>query len=284
MKIIVGKKSGFCYGVRNAVEKTEEELRNTTEPIYCLGELVHNETVLQELKNKGLTMINTIADARGKTIIRAHGVPNEIYQEAHQRNIELVDLTCPSVLKIHEIANEYKNKGYYIFLIGKKNHPETIGTISFCGKNSMVIEGGEEVAKALQRLNATDCRKAVVLSQTTFSVQKFNEIVQKMKQILADDDRLEIRNTICAATELRQKETEKIAKQADAMIVIGGKHSSNTMKLYEICSECCEKVFFIQDENELQKQDIVQYKTIGIVAGASTPQSAINKVIHKLEK
>ena len=140
MEIIVGKTAGFCYGVKRAVEGAKEIVNNQKEKIYCLGEIVHNRQVVEELENEGITFIENIEEAKNKVIIRAHGVPKNVYEKAKELKIELIDYTCPNVLKIHDIANEYSKKGYYIFLCGSKNHPENIGTISYCGEYLSVIE------------------------------------------------------------------------------------------------------------------------------------------------
>jgi len=146
MKIIVGKTAGFCYGVNRAVEGSKKILKESKEGnIYCLGEIVHNKTVVDELKKEGIKFINKIEEAKGTTIIRAHGVPKEIYKEAENKKIELKDYTCPNVLKIHEIAKKYAEEGYFILLCGNKEHPENIGTISYCGKNFYVINNEKEV-------------------------------------------------------------------------------------------------------------------------------------------
>ena len=283
MEIILGKRSGFCYGVQSAVDKANEEVSKAKEPIYCLGELVHNKTVKQDLENKGLIFVEGITEAKGKTIIRAHGIAKEVYEDAKKLDIDLVDLTCPNVLKLHKIAKEYCENGYYIFLIGKKDHPENIGTISFCGKNSNVISDLEEVDLAIKELEKTNIKKLLILSQTTFSLTKFDEITEKINNNISKDVELEIKNTICLATELRQKETEEISKQVDVMIVVGGKNSSNTTKLYEICLKNCENVIHIEDEKELDVETISQYLKVGIVAGASTPEASIEKVINLLK-
>lgn len=152
MNIIIGKTSGFCYGVKRAVENTEQELKKNNKQIYCLGELVHNKDVINELEQKGLIFIDDIEEARGTTVIRAHGIKKEIYEKAQRNNIDLIDLTCPMVSKIHMIAEEYENKEYYIFLVGKANHPEVIGTYSFCGENVSVVESQKDIKKALEEL------------------------------------------------------------------------------------------------------------------------------------
>lgn len=283
MEIILGKKSGFCYGVQNAVEKAETEVVNSKETIYCLGELVHNKTVTNNLENKGLVFIENLEQAKGKTIIRAHGIEKEVYEYAKKGNIELIDLTCPNVLKIHDLAYEYSKKGYYIILIGKKGHPETIGTISFCGENSKIISDSDEVEQLIIDIEKSNSKKVLVISQTTYSLKKFDDIVNEITNKISKDIQLEVKNTICLATELRQKETEEISKQADIMIVVGGKNSSNTTKLYEICLNNCKKVIHIEDEKELELEKISKYNKVGIVAGASTPKSTIENVVNLLK-
>lgn len=283
MEIILGKKSGFCYGVQNAVEKAETEVANSKETIYCLGELVHNKTVTSNLENKGLVFIENLEQTKGKTIIRAHGIEKEVYEDAKKRNIELIDLTCPNVLKIHDLANEYSKKGYYIILIGKKGHPETIGTISFCGENSKIIYDLDEVEQVIIDIKKANFKKVLVISQTTYSLKKFDDIVNEISNNISKDIKLEVKNTICLATELRQKETDEISKQADIMIVVGGKNSSNTTKLYEICISNCKKVIHIEDEKELKLDEISKYNKVGIVAGASTPKVTIDNVVNLLK-
>ena len=283
MKIIVGEKSGFCYGVQKAVEKAEVELVNTNDSLYCLGELVHNKTVTDGLKKKGLILIDDISQAKGKTVIRAHGVPKEVYEEAKRKGIELIDLTCPNVLKIHKTVSSYQENEYYIFLIGKENHPETIGTISFCGNNAKVISHVDEVQSAIEEFKQTNLKKILVISQTTYSLEQFHAIVEEITKQIGKEIKLEVMNTICSATELRQKETEELSKQVELMIVIGGKNSSNTTKLYEICLKNCENVIFVENEQEIDVKEVQKYEKIGIVAGASTPKSSIESIVKLLK-
>lgn len=282
MEIIIGKTSGFCFGVSNAVNKTEELLK-TQKNISCVGELVHNKQVTDELKSKGLTIINKIEEAKQNVIIRAHGVTKETYNKAKELNLEVLDLTCPKVLKIHNIAEEYVSKGYYIFLVGQKEHPEIIGTISYCGKNSNVIETKEEISKKLQDFYESNINKLLILSQTTFSMEKFNNIVTEIKEQLSNKNiEIEIKNTICNATKLRQEETSQIAKKVDIMIIIGGKNSSNTNKLYLISKQYCKNSMLIETEDELDIEYVKKFQKIGIVAGASTSQKSIDSVVEML--
>ena len=284
MEIIVGKTSGFCYGVKTTIEKTEKILEdNKSDEIYCLGELVHNKTIIDDFKAKGIKFINNIEEAKKTTIIRAHGIEKNIYEKAKRRNIELIDLTCPSVLKIHEIVEKYAKNDYYIFLVGKKEHPETIGTYSFCGKNSCIISKGSDVEKALENFSKTNLDKTLIIVQTTYSKKEFEEIVEKIKENLPQNILLEIKNTICKATELRQEETKSMSKKVDLMVIVGGKNSSNTNKLYEIAKANCKKAIFVETKEEIDKNTIRDFERVGIMAGASTPQKSIDEIIEKLK-
>lgn len=283
MEVILGKYAGFCYGVKRAVEGANNELKKAREKIYCLGEIVHNKQVINELKKKGLIFIEDIKDAKGETVIRAHGVKKEIYEIAKKYKIKLKDYTCPNVLKIHKIAEEYAKKGYYIFLIGSKEHPENIGTLSFCGDNVSVIETEEDVKTVLENLRKSKIDKLLVILQTTYSVERFNKIEKLIKNNLPEGVELVIKNTICKATELRQKETEEIARKVDYMIIIGGKNSSNTKKLFEIGKSNCEKCVCVETANELDIELIKKCDKVGIMAGASTPYQLIEEVVNLLK-
>lgn len=280
MEIIIGKNAGFCFGVKNAVDNTIEELNDKKE-VYCLGELVHNKQVTNELISKGAIFINDIEEAKNKAIIRAHGVSVDVYEKAKEMHIELKDLTCPKVLAIHKLAIKYGNENYYIFLVGQKTHPETIGTISFCGKNSSIIEDLEDVENEVEKFKKTNLENAVVLAQTTISLEKFNNIVENLKKHIKS---ILVKNTICASTKLRQEETKEIAKKVECMIIVGGKHSSNTTKLYEISNEYCKNTFFVENSEELDIEKIKFFKSFGIMAGASTPQKSIDEVVDIIKK
>ena len=282
MDIIVGKTAGFCYGVKRAVEGAKEETKKEKE-IFCLGEIVHNKQVIEELKKDGMIFIDNIKDAKNKVIVRAHGVKKQIYEEVNKNDIKLIDYTCPNVLKIHEIAEEYSDKGYYIFLCGSKNHPENIGTMSYCGNNYFVIQREEDTLRALDKLKRSGIKKLLLISQTTYSLEKFYIIEEIIKNELEIDVELVVKNTICKATELRQKETEKISKKVDCMIIIGGTNSSNTKKLYEIAKNNCKNCMCVETEAQLNLRKIENQDTIGIMAGASTPQKSIENVVEAIK-
>ena len=283
MEFIVGKTAGFCYGVKRAVDGAKEALKQN-KILYGLGEIVHNQEVIKELEELGMQFIENIGEANGKTIIRAHGIPKQVYEEARQNQIELIDYTCPKVLKVHQIAEEYANKGYYIFLLGNKKHPENIGTLSYCGENKFVIEKEDDTIKALEALEKSQIKKLLVISQTTYNLEKFYIIEEIIKNELPRNVELVIKNTICQATEIRQKETEEMAKKEDCMIVIGGKNSSNTKKLNEIAKQYCETVLLIENETELELDKIKPNDKVGIMAGASTPKKSVEEVIERLKQ
>lgn len=279
MEIVLGKTAGFCYGVRNAVMKAEEKLKEHKQ-VSCLGELVHNGQVIKKLESLGMNVVERIEDANKKIIIRAHGIAKEVYNKAKKLNIEIFDFTCPSVLKIHNIAEEYANKGYYIFLIGGKKHPETLGTISFCGDNSYLLEKEEEIDEAVENLKQSNIKKLFIIVQTTFSLEKFETMIEEIKSKIDKDMEIEVRNTICNATRIRQEETSEISKNVECMIIIGGKNSSNTKKLFDIAKENCNNTFIIETKDELDLEKIKKCEKVGIMAGASTPDESINDVIR----
>lgn len=280
MEIIIGKTAGFCYGVKRAVDGANQELKKG-ETIYCLGELVHNKQVIEQLRKKGIKFINKIEESKGTTIIRSHGVPKETYQKAEKLGITLKDYTCPNVSKIHKIVEQYKNDGYYICLCGILNHPENIGTISHAGENCTIIEKEDEIPEAIRKIKKSKVNRVLLVSQTTYSIEKFLKIEQILKKNLPQEIELNVKNTICMATQNRQEEMKKIARQVDYMVIIGGKNSSNTKKLYEIANKN-GKAVCIETAEELDIEEISKYNKIGIMAGASTPKESIEKVIEKL--
>lgn len=281
MEYIVGKTAGFCYGVKNAVEKSEKALENE-KPIYCLGEIVHNKNVVKDLENKGIIFIDDLKQnlEKRKTIIRAHGIAKEVYTQADKMGIDLIDLTCPKVLKIHKIVSEYNEKEYYIFLVGSKKHPEIIGTASFCGDDVSIIENIDDINISIDNFKRSNRKKLAIVVQTTFSLQKFTEITESIKKKFENFENIEVVNTICNATKIRQEETEELSKKVDCMIIVGGKNSSNTKKLYEISKKNCNNTICVEEVNEIDKGVLKQGNIVGIMAGASTPQCSINSVIE----
>ena len=283
VEIIIGKSSGFCAGVKNAIIKTEQELKQNKQKIDCLGELVHNRQVIERLEKEGLNLINHIEEAKNKVIIRAHGIAKEIYEIAQKNGIELIDLTCPKVLKIHEIIDDYSKKGYYTILIGIKEHPEVIGSISFAGEKSSLITEKEEIEETIKQIEKLQIKKILIVAQTTFNLKKFEEISQEIKEKLNNEYVVEIKNTICPATKIRQEETNEISQKVDYMIIVGGKNSSNTKKLYDISIKNCKNVECVETVKELNINKVKEFDKIGIMAGASTPNESVEEIVKALK-
>ncbi len=262
MKVIVGKHSGFCAGVRYTITKANEELEKTNDTIYCLGEIIHNKQVVESLEKKGLKIIDDIKSAKNRVIIRAHGVGRAVYDYAEKNNITLIDLTCPNVLKIHKQVQEFANNNYFIFLFGIKDHPETVGTYSFCGSNSYLIESVLDILPAIHALKESSLKNVLIISQTTFSVHLFEEITSTIFKELDNSFNIRVEKSICSATDIRQKEAFDISSKVDLMIIIGGKNSSNTKKLYEISKKNCKNVLFVQTKEELDLSFIKNFESI----------------------
>lgn len=279
---MIGKTAGFCYGVKRAVDGAIEEIHNAKEPVYCLGEIVHNKQVVEKLQNLGIKCIEKIEEAQGTTLIRAHGIPKEVYDLAEKMNIKIQDYTCPNVLKVHRIAEEFSKQGYYIFLLGAKDHPENIGTLSHCGKDCYIIEKKEEVSNAIETFRQSNQKKLLLISQTTFSLEKFHKIQTILQDEIQEDIDFVVKNTICRTTELRQKETEELSKKVDTMIIIGGKNSSNTKKLYEVAKKNCDHTILIETVQELEIKHKIE--KVGIMAGASTPKESMEEVVEYLKR
>lgn len=282
MEIVIGKSAGFCYGVKNAVESAKSDLELSKGRIYFLGDIVHNKQVIEEFKSNGAVFVEDINEVptNSTVIVRAHGIEQKVHSIAEQRKIELKDYTCPNVLKIHRIAEEYAKLGYYILLFGTKKHPENIGTISYCADKYFIIEDEVQLFNAIDVLNQWNVSNVLVISQTTFNLETFYTFQEILRDELNKNINLIIKNTICNATQIRQQETEQISKEVDFMIIIGGKNSSNTKKLLEIAEEYCKGALCVETKEELKGIDLSLFKKIGIMAGASTPKESIDDVFN----
>ena len=274
MEVVLAKSSGFCFGVKRAVDRVYEQLAENKK-IYTYGPIVHNDDVVADLEEKGVKVLNTKEEltelTEGSVVIRAHGVPKEIYEIMEQKNIEYIDATCPFVKRIHKIVEKESAEGRRIIVIGNAKHPEVEGIRGWCKTPATVIESREE---ALQ-FNGSKDDKYCVVSQTTFNYKKFQELVEIFQKKGYD---IIVANTICSATEERQKEASELAAKSDVMIVIGGTHSSNTRKLYELCKSECENTYYIQTLADLQLELPNSVELVGITAGASTPNKIIEEV------
>lgn len=276
MIVKVAKSAGFCFGVKRAVNKVYELIEEGRTGIYTLGPIIHNEEVVKDLEEKGVHVLEKIEDADKyqpqMVVIRSHGVPKSVYEYMEQRGIEYLDVTCPFVKKIHKIVQRESFACKHIVIIGSAKHPEVQGICGWAEGPVTVIETADE-ARAFQ---LKDSEKICVVSQTTFNFNKFEEYVEILMKKGYDDT--VVINTICNATEERQSEAENIAKSAEAMIVIGGKHSSNTQKLYEICKKYCSNTYYIQTLSDLEIETLKSTGCVGITAGASTPNNIIEEV------
>ena len=281
MEIICGKLNGFCAGVNYTIKKATELLENTNETIYCLGEIIHNERVIEELENKGMITINDINEApnNSKVIFRAHGEAKEIYEIANSKNIKIFDLTCGKIKIIRNKIEKNKDDSF-IIIIGKKNHPETIGNISFTKPFGSIIETIDDINSVYEEFKLSNLKKVYIIAQTTFSSKKYDEYVNIIQDTFKDTEII-IDKTICDATENRQTEANELSKTVDKMIIIGGKHSSNTKELAKITEKNCE-TYLIQTIEDLKDCEFNETDKIGVISGASTPLNAINEIIDYL--
>ena len=281
MEIICGKLNGFCAGVNYTIKKATELLENTNETIYCLGEIIHNERVIEELENKGMITINDINEApnNSKVIFRAHGEAKEIYEIANSKNIKIFDLTCGKIKIIRNKIEKNKDDSF-IIIIGKKNHPETIGNISFTKPFGSIIETIDDINSVYEEFKLSNLKKVYIIAQTTFSSKKYDEYVNIIKDTFKDT-KIIIDKTICDTTENRQTEANELSKTVDKMIIIGGKHSSNTKELAKITEKNCE-TYLIQTIEDLKDCEFNETDKIGVISGASTPLNAINEIIDYL--
>ena len=273
-EVKVAKSAGFCFGVKRAVEMVYNEAGKEGK-VYTLGPIIHNEQVVKDLEEKGVNVLDSVNDIKdgedATAIIRSHGISEEIYSQLKKKDVKIIDATCPFVAKIHRIVKEKHKAGYQIVIAGNANHPEVEGIKGWCGNNAAIIESIEDAEKVVLNMD----RKVCVVAQTTFNYKKFKDIVDILLKKSYDID---VMNTICNATEERQTEAGTIAGQSDAMLVIGGKHSSNTQKLYEICKKECSDTYFIQTLDDLDLNKLQSFRSVGITAGASTPNNIIKEV------
>lgn len=276
MQIIKSEVMGFCFGVRRAVEAAEEALKKYGKGVYSLGPLIHNENALKELKEKGLLIadekeISTIKDG-SVVIIRAHGVAPDLIETLKNKKCTVIDATCPRVKANQKMVSHYTSAEDYIILTGDKNHGEVIGLAGYAKSNFIQIQNYDEAEKV--QLPSELKGQIVLLSQTTYNPLEFSKIESLLKSRYPQ---IKVQNTICPATEERQNALLDLCSKVDALIVIGGKNSANTKRLYQTAKENCKFALHIQDESEIP-DEIRKYEKIGITAGASTPDKIISLV------
>ncbi|MGB8455380.1 MAG: 4-hydroxy-3-methylbut-2-enyl diphosphate reductase [Anaerocolumna sp.] len=280
MNVVLAKTAGFCFGVKRAVDLVHEEIKKGPK-VYTYGPIIHNDEVVADLASKGVGTIHTIEELKviteGTIIIRSHGVSKEVYDIIETQGLKIVDATCPYVIKIHKIVKEQSRLGRHIIIIGNDKHPEVEGIEGWCVNNYTIIENTNQA----ENLNLSVDQKICIVSQTTFNYKNFQDLVEIISKKGYD---IIVLNTICNATEERQTEARQLAKESDAMIIIGGLHSSNTRKLYEISKLECENTYYIQTLRDLDLEELKSFRSVGITAGASTPNNIIKEVHTACQK
>lgn len=273
MKIKVADSAGFCFGVQRAVDLVYKEISNGL-PIYTYGPIIHNDEVVEDLRKKGVKVIETLEELKdlpkGTIIIRSHGISRKVYDEISSYGHNIKDATCPFVKKIHNIVNKQDER--HIIIVGNPGHPEVQGIMGWCNNNYTVVEDIEGAMNFNLPLDVKIC----IVAQTTYNYNRFQDLVEIISKKGYD---IFVLNTICNATQSRQQEAYELAKKSDAMIVIGGKQSSNTRKLYEICKKECENTYYIQKLDDLDLNSFKSFRNVGITAGASTPHNIIKEVL-----
>ncbi len=294
MNIKIADSAGFCFGVKRAIDMVYEEAAEHG-PVYTYGPLIHNEEVISDLEKQGVRTIENLEELKelpkGTIIIRSHGVSEAVYNEMSSYGHKIMNATCPYVLKIHKIVREHSKQGRHILIFGKSSHPEIQGIIGWCKAPDQKQEAEDEITgpgctviedlSEAENFNLPLDRKLCIVAQTTFNYNKFQELVEIISKKGYD---ILVLNTICNATQTRQAAAYQLAKESDAMIVIGGKESSNTKKLYEICKNECENTYYIQKLDDLDLNSFKSYRNVGITAGASTPNKIIKEVLTAMSE
>ncbi len=275
MKVQVAKTAGFCFGVKRAVDMVLEQSENGVKPVYTYGPIIHNDLVVRSLEERGVRVLHDLEELaslqEGTIIIRSHGVSAREQALMEASGLIVVDATCPFVKKIHQIAEQAGREGKTLVIAGDPQHPEVQGIIGWSSGRTEVVDSPETAAE----LPLLPGEAIVLVAQTTFHARKFENIVEILKKRGYD---MFVMNTVCSATDERQTEARKLACQVDAMIVVGGRHSSNTRKLYEICKEHCGNTYLIETLDDLDLKPFQSFSCAGITAGASTPNSIIEEV------
>ena len=276
MQVLLADEYGFCFGVERAVDMVEDAIADG-ETVRSLGPLIHNDQEMQRLGMHGVTTINEpVQIGRGETaVIRAHGVTPEVQRELEEKASKVVDATCPFVTRVQKLAARAAAADRHVVVVGSPDHPEMIGVKGYAPNHAFVIKDETEVA-GLPRL-----RNPLVVSQTTIKAKTFFDTAEAVKS--KTDDEVQIVNTICSATRDRQEAARALAGMVDAFYIIGGRHSSNSVKLLAVCKEQCEKSFLIETESEINADDLRGCEKVGVTAGASTPEWLIQKIVRHLE-
>ena len=277
MKVTVANSAGFCFGVKRAVDLVYEQTMKGG-PLYTFGPIIHNEEVVKDLEKRGVRVIESLEQLpeleKGRVIIRSHGVGKAVQERIEADGFEVLDATCPFVKKIHRIVSEHSAAGEHIVIVGNPKHPEVEGICGWCDpEHTTVIENEQDA----ENFRLPEKKNVCIVSQTTYNNNKFKnlvEIIENKGYYIS----VCILNTICNATDERQTEARSLARKSQAMIVVGGSHSSNTQKLFEICKEECKNTYYIQTPEDLDLTELRGLDDVGITAGASTPNNIIEEV------
>lgn len=274
-KVTVAESAGFCFGVDRAVKMVYSELEKNTK-VATLGPIIHNQDVVNDMKAKGARIIDSVdeLEADETVVIRSHGVGREIYEKIAAKGNRMLDATCPFVSRIHKIVAEKTKQGYFVLIAGDASHPEVQGIVGHCDENCLVFKDNFELKDFFEKKFKNLKKKLAIVAQTTYNIVVWDECLNVIPK---DDPDIEISDTICNATDTRQSDAAELAKASDIMLVVGGRHSSNTVKLYEVCSRYC-KTYHIENSDELRSLKLPDAEKIGITAGASTPAYIIKEV------
>ncbi|EQB87616.1 hypothetical protein M918_08365 [Clostridium sp. BL8] len=277
-EVVLADKAGYCFGVKRAVDSALRLREQHNKPIYTLGPLIHNNDVVNFLKDKEIYSVELDEIDKLQVddviIIRSHGVPKNVLDKLKNHKVVVENATCPYVSNIQQKVEKYYKEGYSIIIVGDKSHPEVVGINGWCNNSAIISKNGENLEEIPRRV--------CVVSQTTEKQSNWEKVLSK---IIGSAKELIAFNTICSATEVRQKSAEEISKEVDAMIVIGGFNSSNTTKLYEICKNNCDNTYHVENLNGLPREILNnnKIKKIGVTAGASTPDWIIKEAIEKMK-
>ncbi|MCM8800949.1 MAG: 4-hydroxy-3-methylbut-2-enyl diphosphate reductase [Candidatus Omnitrophica bacterium] len=277
MQINLAKSRGFCFGVKRAI-KLAIKMRDSKKNVFILGDIVHNEEVVNRLKEKGIKRITKLLKPKIKDtvlILGAHGTDKDTYKRAKGLGFQIVDATCPMVKNIHRLAQQMEDKGYPIIVIGDKNHAEVKGILGQLKKKALVIEKNQDIPLKVRRI-----KKASLVVQSTQNLEDTLKIVNSLKKFIPH---LKFFNTICKPTRVKQIEIKSMATKNDVMIIVGSKKSANTKRLYEIASSLNKKSYWISAKNELNPIWFKGIKTVGLATGASTPEWIVKEIIDYLK-
>ncbi len=277
LKIKIARNCGFCFGVKRAIDMTTKELQaSDTKGIYSIGDIIHNKDVVKDLSQKGLKVIENLKGVNaGTLIIRCHGLADSVIEEAKGKNLKLVDTTCPYVMNSHRIVSRLLNEQYHIIVIGDKDHPEIQ---ALCDKgNVTVVDENTDLGSFYVK-----SKKVGLVSQTTLPYNFYKKVIRSL--LRKDFGELRVFNTICSDTKKRQSSAKRLAKAVDCVLVVGGKTSANSKRLYQICKKINPSTYHIENSDELDENWFLSADTVGIASGASTPDYVINQLVERLKE